>query len=103
MIILMTLMITNIIKRLKFLNLINIMVSERSWSFNSFSLLYGFGIIIPLLKKENKLFIPPIWYINKILDKSNFTLKNFLKKIKMRKDYSPTLISLGIGSALFLV
>ena len=49
--------ITKIIKKLKFPNLISIMVNRRSLNLNSFNLLYNFGIIILLLKKENKLFI----------------------------------------------
>ena len=44
-------------KRLKFSNLISIMVNGRSLNFNFFNLLYSFGIILPLLKKENELFI----------------------------------------------
>ena len=59
-IILAILMITKIIKKLKFPNLINTMVNKRSLNFSFFSLLYGSGITIPLLKKENELFILPI-------------------------------------------
>ena len=59
-IILIILMIMRIIKRLKFPNLINIIINGRSLSFSFFSLLYGFGIIILLLKEENKLFILPV-------------------------------------------
>ena len=57
MIILVIPMITKTIKRSKFLNLINIMVNRRSLNLNSSNLLYGFGIIILLLREENELFI----------------------------------------------
>ena len=57
---LIILMMTKIIKRLRFLNLINIMVNKRNLSFNSSNLLYGFGTTILLLKKGNKLSILPI-------------------------------------------
>ena len=60
MIILATLIMIKIIKRLKFPNLINIIVNRRSLNFNSFNLLYNFGTIILLLKEENKLFTLPV-------------------------------------------
>ena len=60
MIILIILIMIRIIGKLRFLSLINIIVSGRSLSFNSFNLLYGFRIIILILKEENKLFTLPI-------------------------------------------
>ena len=94
---------TKIIKRLKFLNLINIIVNGRSLNFGFFNLLYGFGIIILLLKEENKLFILLIWCVNKLLNGSNPILKNFSKKIKRKKDYLLILINLKIRFTLFLI
>ena len=48
-------MMTKIIKKSKFLSLINIMANGRSLSFGFFNLLYGFEIIIHLLKGESEL------------------------------------------------
>ena len=59
-IILTTPIIIKITKKLKFPNLINIMVNRRNLSFNFFSLLYGSGITILLLKEKNKLSILPV-------------------------------------------
>ena len=57
-IILVILRMVKIIGKSRYLNLINTMVNGKSLNFGFFSLLYGFGTIILLLKKENKLFIP---------------------------------------------
>ena len=103
MMILATLIMIRIIKKLKFLNLISIMVNGRSLSFGSSNLLYNFGIIILLLKEENRLSTLPIWYIDKFLNKFNLILKNFLKRIKIKKNYLLILIDFETRSALPLV
>ena len=41
--------------------------------------------------------------MEELLNGGSPTVKIFLKKMKMRRDYLPILINLGIGFALFLV